>query len=229
MMKRIPKALLAAGFLILISVESRSNGEPLRIGTYLIPGYVNSTNEGKYIHLYREIERRFSWSSQLLIQPTKRVHHNFKNGSLIGYFPALREHKPSNFCLSEPFDQKTVYAFNLRGRPLIQSISDLEGIRLGAVVGYAYGSLITENPKLDITKVRSDFLNVKMLMANHVDAILGDSVVTIAAISQLQASKEIQHDPDSPLSILDIFFAFKNNSVGVKFCEEASVVIREQF
>jgi len=109
----------------------------------------------------------------------------------------------------------------------IQSIFDLEGLKLGAVHGYSYGPEIVNNKKIKIFYTDNDDINVKMLLNGRIDGILGDNKSTLAAINKSKFKDKFIYDLNKPINILDVFYACQNSIIGKQTCSEISDAIKQ--
>ena len=216
-------------FAIPAAYASNESQQPITLGSYYIPGLVDSSTEGKFVEILNEIEQRTGITFTLSLKPTKRMQRDFKRGSIIGYFPELYEHLPlplDQVYVSEPFWTKKIYIFSRDEASHITNIDMLNGKRIALVRGYSYGREIVNNKKITITYVDSDIQSIKLLKLNRVDFVLGDGDSTPAAIQKTQAQKEIFFNLESPIHYLDVFFVFQKNEKGQTIAKKVSKAIK---
>jgi len=198
------------------------------IGSYFIPGLVVNTKEGLFVKLHHEIIRRTQLPLDLVIEPTQRIQHAFKRDLLIGYFPELWQNIPkdkSEVIVSNSIWLKSIIVFTMKDSQSLTQISDLEGLTVGAVRGYSYGK-IESNQNVNIQYVNDDMQNIKKLLSGRIDAIIGDSASTVAAIKDLDLTDEIFYNLTRPIDILEAFYIFQNTAKGHKIRNEINRAIK---
>lgn len=198
------------------------------IGSYYIPGLVNTNGTGTFVDIFEAIKKQTGLALKLQIRPTLRTQREFRDGQLVGYFPELFEGLPlpaDQLLLSEPFWRKPVHLFYRRGEAEITHWQDLEGKRVALVRGYTYGKSITANRKIRLNYVDSDIQSLKMLLFNRVDYILGDLHSTINAVEKLGFKGKVDYT-DNPLFELDVYFVFQDNEEGEYLESRISEAIR---
>ena len=214
--------------IILCSVSVSSLAKQQVIGTYYIPGLVESRKDGLFIRLHHEIVKRAGLDTELIMRPTKRIQRSFKNDRLLAYFPELWENVPkpaSDVVVSETIWYKKIILYSLAD-PSRLDMTDLEKLNLGAVRGYSYGQELMGNQKLHIDYADNDVLNVKRLLRGRVDVLLGDSASTLSAVQGHVRGKEIRYDLSRPFAKLDVFYLCQNTQDGINLCQRLSEAIR---
>ena len=195
--------------------------------SYYIPGLVDNPQRGVMVDMLRALEQQSDLSFQLTLMPTARVQQSFVKNRIYSYFPELEEFRPVNSCRTASFMKKAIIAVNLKGKPPISHVSQLEGLRVGAVTGYSYGKAIVKNPAITLERVDNDKTNLQKLLAGRIDAIAGDIHSTVNAIKELQLEDKVNVDIDQPVALLDVFFVFQNTTQGKAHCEKVSTAIEK--
>lgn len=201
--------------------------QPVPIVSYFIPGLVNKDKTGSMVEMLDRVSEIADIEFDLQLIPTKRVQDSFKRGNIFGYFPALseRRHKPS--CRTANLMQKKIIVVTRKDSPPITEVAQLEGIRVGAVSGYSYGEEIIHNENINIEYVRSDVTNTRKLATGRIDAIVGDAHSTINAIVENNLQDEFWYDPDTPVTLLDVFFVFQDTEEGTSLCDSVSIALEQ--
>lgn len=188
------------------------------IGSYYIPKLVVDKHQGLFIKMHNQVLQRISLDANLVIQPTKRTQRDFKQHKLDAYFPELLENLPkAGVITSEPFYLKKIVLFTKLGSD-IKTIDDLEGKLVGAVTGYSYGENITKNQAIHLDYTKNDDVNIERLMRGHIDAIIGDSSSTVAAIADSKHAEQISYDLGKPIDVLDVFYVCQDSNSGKALC-----------
>lgn len=198
------------------------------IGSYYIPGLVVNTKEGLFVKLHHEIIRRSQLSLDFIIEPTQRIQHSFKRNLLIGYFPELWQNIPkdkSEIIVSDSIWLKSIIVFTMKNKQPITQLSDLEGLTVGAVRGYSYGK-VENNTSIAIQYVNNDMQNIKKLLSGRIDAIIGDSASTVAAIKSLGLTNKIFYNLKRPIDILEAFYIFQNTTKGHEIRNQINIAIK---
>ena len=202
-----------------------ANKEPVEVVSYYIPGLVNEDKTGSLVDMLKKVDEYSGIDFQLKLMPTKRVQKAFSQGLFLGYFPELEEHRVGESCRTANIMQKKIIVFTRQDSPEITSVSQLEGLKVGAVAGYSYGNEIVKNDKIKIEYVKNDDINVKKLLAGRLDVVVGDVHSTVNAVNQSEGKDRLRYDPETPISSLDVFFLFKNNKQGQQLCDDISVAL----
>ena len=197
------------------------------IGSYYIPNLVIDQQQGLFIKMHNEVLRRLSLDTNLIIQPTKRTQRDFKHHKLDAYFPELLENLPkSDVIISDPFYLKKIVLFTKVGSD-IKTMDDLEGKIVGAVTGYSYGENITNNQSINLDYTKNDNDNIERLMRGYIDAIIGDSKSTVAAIESSKHAEQIYYDLDKPIDVLDVFYVCQDSISGKTLCSAINDAIEQ--
>ncbi|MAG77065.1 MAG: hypothetical protein CL811_09925 [Colwelliaceae bacterium] len=223
-MNRLSVRVLLLSLAYLCSL-SQVSAERISIYSYYIPGLVDSAQEGTMVDMLAAIEEHSDLKFNLKLMPTARVQQSFIAERIDSYFPELDEFRPDDSCRTVSFMKKAIVAVNLASKPPITDISQLEGMRVGAVIGYSYGKAIANNPKINLHRVDDDNINIRKLLTGRIDAIIGDAHSTLNAINELKATDKVNIDVSQPISLLDVFFVFQPTEQGVKQCLETSKAI----
>lgn len=202
----------------------------VELGSYYIPGLVEGPDSGFFVRIMQDIERRAGVDFKLNLRPTRRTQLAFREGKLVGYFPELHDSLPlpeDQLLISEPFWIKHIHVFTaLKQGRRIQTVSELEGLRVSVVRGYTYGKEIIHNPNIKKVYVDSDIQSLKMLSAGRIDAVLGDIDSTVSALKQLKLLDQVYFTPDQSLYALDVFFVFQKTPKGRMLNEKVSQAIK---
>jgi polar amino acid transport system substrate-binding protein len=157
-----------------------------------------------------------------------RARIGIKNNKLDSYFPELWENLPgkkNQHVVSIPIFYKRIILFTLKDSAF-SKLSDFGNNTLGIVKGYSYGKKITSDPRLNFAFQENDIINIKLLLNNRINGVLGGYPGTVKAVKESNASHKIHYDLNSPVAILESFYVCKNDSDGVKLCNSISKAIQ---
>ncbi|MDP2559654.1 ABC transporter substrate-binding protein [Psychrobium sp. 1_MG-2023] len=219
------KKLFFIGMILWGQAVSASTVE---IASYYIPGLIEDEHSGSLVQLHQEVIKRAQLESKLVIMPAKRAQYSFKNGLISALFPTLRDKLPlpiEQVITSEPFWLKKIIIFSRKDFPLM-TVEQLSGKKIAAVRGFSYGDSIENNPQIKIHYQKNDHLNIKSLMAGHVDAIIGDNVSTVYALQQSGQSQYVSYKDSDVIDVLDVFYVCLKNEQGQALCEQISQAIK---
>lgn len=209
--------------LLLLSFSVLS--KPIVLGSYYIPGLIESRSSGQLMALLDEIEQITTLDFEVQLYPTKRVQLMFQQGQLPAYFPELETQRSFPSCRTEAFMKKRIVIINRQADPIIDKISGLKGKRIGAVRGFSYGKNITHNSDLTIEWVSGDEVNLKKLLAGRIDAFVGDLSSSVKAIKALKLENEVHYNASEPINELDVFFMFQHDEQLLNVCNQVSDAI----
>jgi len=226
------KKLVFYAFLVFFCVLNADTfgEEKLKIGTFPIPLLVLDEKQGKFVELTRTISERAGLDIEIIVTPPKRTIHKFLQNELDILFPALDVNfSPENMPVKsdELLFLKKDFSFTRKGEPLLKTIKDLEGKRVGITSGYPYVNELINNPQIEIQSARSDELNVLKLMEKRFDAFVVEEVTGLKAFQSKGVANQIQYDPNNPISEMDVYYAFQNTDKGKRLAEIFSKILIE--
>ena len=184
-----------------------ANQKTFILNTFLIPLMVESKTKGVFIELTQELAKRARINIDINIFPAKRAINDFNIGNADALFPALNTFFPDkkSFLLTEEIIyMKRDVAFTLKGQEMIETITQLEGKKIGITRGYAYADDVIHNPNIDFFMTNSDEYSAKMLKAGHIDAFIAEEMSGLAALKRMKLKNEVQYSSKSPISELSL-------------------------
>ncbi len=196
-------------FAVFFAVSSASFAQFPIISTWHIPFYLEDKNNGPFIDMIKEIEKRTHHKFEIQVMPAKRSIQYFKKGKSSILFPAMHPNIPADIKIlkSVPFMKKTIHAFVRKGNTIPVKVQDLIGKKVGLVRGYSYPEEVTQNIKIEIQYATDATQSMKKLEIGWADVVLDDIEVGKAAIAKTGV-KEIIFDKAKPFAHVDVFFAF---------------------
>lgn len=218
---------LVIGFILLaiISIPVTASAEGLVLGTYKIPGLVESDSKGAFVDIALEIQKRSGQEFSIEIGPPKRVFNNFKIGKIFGYFPALDAKLPKEAAKTEHFFLKNTFVFVKKGSPYISTTKGLEGKRVGLTEGFSYSADILDNPAIQKDYAKGVKNNLKKLAVGRIDAFVCDAILALREI-KAESITNVDYDSKSPISSLPAFFAFQPDEAGRAMAEKFTKAIQ---
>ncbi|WP_413574778.1 substrate-binding periplasmic protein [Bdellovibrio sp. HCB290] len=191
--------------------------------TFPIPLMVESSTEGVFINLTRDIAKRSKTDLKIDVLPTGNAILKFTSGEVDGLFPALDVYTPKNSVRSLPFYEKVDYVFYRKTSPL-KTIKDLEGKKVGLTFRYPYAVELTTNRRIKFVFSGDDVTNMKKLAEGSIDAFVVEERSGLRAL-ELSRAKGIAFDPDSPLSKQEVYYAFQDTEGGRSMAKAFSDII----
>jgi polar amino acid transport system substrate-binding protein len=128
---------------------------------------------------------------------------------------------------AETIDCKVDFVSTARGAPLLRSLVDLRGKRVGITHGYPYSREVMAASGHTLEEAASDELNIRKLVAGRIDAFVLDEKTGIQAAKALGLSDAIQHDSLAPVSRQDVYVAFQPNDRGRELAGRMSEALRQ--
>lgn len=201
----------------LLFAASVATAKPIVLATFSIPLMVESPDKGLFVKLTREIAKRNSRQVKIMVYPAGKTLLAFSNNKVDGFFPALDVYLPQSSAKSSVFYRKVDYVFYRKDKPL-KSLKDLEGKKVGLTFRYPYVKELINNKKIQFEMASDDVINMKKLGAGQLDAFVVEERSGLKAL-QLSGQKNIEFDPQTPLSEQVVYFAFQDNEEGKKLAD----------
>lgn len=211
-----------------VFTHASADEKPIRFGTFPIPQLVVDENSGNFVALTREIARRAGMDIEIVVLPPKRVLRQFMDNKIDALFPALDVYfTPDSMPTrtAETLFIKEDFIFSRKGEPFITTLESIEGVTVGVTQGYPYSPALTDNPRINIEEAPSDWANVIKLMKKRTDAFVVEGVAGVEAFRSEGALGQVQYDPDSPISAMDVYYAFQNTEEGHKLATLFSTIL----
>ena len=187
------------------------------VATFPIPMHVESETKGVFIELTREVARQAGTDIAIHVLPPLRAVHGYFDGSYAALFPALDVNFAPGQAIvrtAESIDCKEDFVFTRKGEPMLKTLDDLRGKRVGLTRGYPYAQEVTENKAMNIEIAASDETNIRKLIAGHLDAFVLDEKTGVKAFEILGLTGQMQYAPKEPVSRQDVYYAFQNTPDG---------------
>jgi len=187
-------------------------------------------NNGVFIDLAKEIAKRIEIDIKIAVAPPKRTITRYMQNEIDVLFPALDVFFPPGKApikSKELIYVKTDFVFSKKGAPLLKSVSDLEGKKVGITSGYPYATVIMGNQKIRKDAARSDEANVKKLLVGRIQAFVVEEKSGLQAFSNTGNQDKFQYDPKTPVSRQDVYFAFQNNERGKILADAVTEALAE--
>ncbi|WP_413584421.1 substrate-binding periplasmic protein [Bdellovibrio sp. HCB274] len=207
-------------FLFSLSAQAKTS-----FVTFPIPLMVESSTEGVFIDLTRDIAQRSKTDVKIDVLPTGNAILKFTTGEADGFFPALDVYTPKNSVRTVPFYEKVDYVFYRKVKPL-KSIKDLEGKKVGLTFRYPYAVELTSNRRIKFVFSDDDVSNMKKLADGAIDAFVVEERSGVRAL-ELSRAKGIAFDSENPLSRQEVYYAFKDTEGGRRMAKSFSEIIQQ--
>lgn len=212
-----------------LAVPPATPGPGVAFATFPIPLHVESVRQGLFITLIQEAAQlaRLPHPHIEVMSPMRAVR-SLQLGTHDALFPALDVYFESAQAIvrtRESIDCKEDFVFTRKGTPLLRSVADLRGRRVGITRGYPYAREVTHSPAFEREEAPSDELNIRKLVAGRIDAFVVDAKTGLKAAEALGLRDDLQHDPALPLSRQDVYVAFRATPSGVDWSRRMSAAL----
>ena len=205
---------------LFIVFQYRTNAQSIKIGTFLIPQYVQNESKGEFIELALTIAKKHNIPINIEVLPAKRTISHFEQKLLLGYFPALKALNNIPTYDTIPFYYKKDFLFHLTGNDI-----DLEREnKICLTSGYPYSKDILVKDHLEFVYANSDEACLEMLHLKRVDGFICEAMTGIIAIEKNKNYK-ISVSPGA-ISNKAAYFSFQRNEMGKKLSQIYSSEIR---
>lgn len=227
------KSLFYYAFLIVFFLVGQFTGfcgeKKIKFATFPIPRMVENEKQGIFIELTRDIIERDNLDIEIVIFPPKRAWDLFHREKIDVIFPAFDVNFPkgSQKVTSIAFSSKPDYVFTRKGTPLLRTIKDLEGKRVGLTIGYPYARELLDNSLIDFDLAPTDEYNAKKLVVGRFDAFIVSLKSGLDTFEKLGLLKQIQYDIKTPISTNQFYYACQNTEEGKKICSQISNALRK--
>lgn len=211
--------MIFIGTLSVLYAEEES--KPYRIASYHIPLLVEDANHGAFIDMLREAAQRAGIRYTIVMSPAKRAMRYFEDGDVIGIIPALSATLAADAALTRPIFTKQIHAFVRKGDPLSETISSLEGKRVGLTRGFSYPRAITVNEKIEIDYADTTAGSLKKLLEGRVDVVVADGYTAQRAIEK-EGLSGFHYDLSAVLNEQVAYIAFQNTAEGAALARKIS-------
>lgn len=220
-------------FTACLAIQSNAySGEKIKFGTFPIPRMVEDEKNGIFVELTHAMAQRANLDIEILVFPPKRTWVHFRKNKINVIFPAfdvnfLPDKHSGQPTQSTPFSAKPDYVFTRKGRPLLKTIKDLEGKKVGVTLGYPYVKELIENPLIEIDSAHYDELGAKMLVSGRIDAFVISLKTGLDTFKKLGVLDQVQYDIETPLSVHEFYYACHSTEQGKKLCKSISNALDE--
>jgi len=176
------RGLIAVLALVMVFAASLGWAKTYKMGTYQIPLMVESKDKRVFIDLVKEVIGRTGEQFEIVVAPPKRTVASFHKGAIDGFFPCLDVLLQKDAAKSKPIYVKADFAFTRSDAPIIKSISQLEGKKVGITVGYPYAKALISDKKIKLEGADNDVLNMKKLSKGRIDAFVVEEKTGVKAL-----------------------------------------------
>ncbi len=224
-MKRL--AFFSAVLVSMFFCVQSFGAERIKFGTFPIPLMVVDEQNGVFIELTKTIAQGSNLDIEFIIAPPKRTISDFLENKIEVLFPALDVSFPVGI---KPIKSKELiyikedFVFTKKGNPMLKSLKDLKGKKIGITRGYPYARELTDNDQITVDVANSDELNVRKLMKGRIDAFVVEEKSGLKSFEN-EGINDFQYDPDVPVSKQDVYYAFQNNENGKDLANILSKVL----
>ncbi len=202
-----------------LAIAGQIKAETIQLNTFHIPLMVENEHQGIFIELVRSIEDHLSNDIKIKVFPANRAILRFHANLIDGLFPALDVMLSKPYIRSNAIYIKEDFGFVVKGKPVPATLDDLKGKRIGLTDGYPYCNELFEVDGIHFEYARSDVNNIGMLARDRIDVFIVEEKSGLRAFSKSATRIHYDYHRDSPLSRMDVYFAFQNSSQGKRYAE----------
>lgn len=192
--------------------------EPIKLHTYTnYPPYLYHEHDqqtGLYMQIVDLTLKAINQPYTVQTLPFKRGLHQTANGDGVMIGIVKNEQRMQTLDFSQPFYQERVSVFfNHSKTPLIEEMHELEGLRIGTLLGWSYGPefdkakesglLFTNDSNLEV--------NLNLLAKGRLDAMVHSELSTAYMTNKLGLNDKV-FLASKPLALADIHFAVKKGT-----------------
>jgi polar amino acid transport system substrate-binding protein len=185
---------------------------------------------GVFVELTRTIAERANLDIEIIVVPVKRALAYFNVQKFDVLFPGLDVYFPPEnppIKSEELITVKHDFVFTRKGTPLLSTLQELEGKRVGITLGYPYARALIENPLIMLEEAPADENNTKKLIAGRIDAFVVEERTGMQAFINTGLHDEMQYDRTSPIAHQNVYYAFQNTDGGKQLAEIVSRTLSE--
>lgn len=224
-MKRVSILAVCVVLLLLgVSLVIAQNARQHRMVSYHIPLLADDAEHGAFILLFREAARRAGVRYTMEMLPAKRAMRFFEDGEAMGIVPALRTTLEKDAALTRQIFNKKIHAFVRKGSPVLRSIKELAGKRVGLTRGFSYPRSITKNKRILLDYADTTEGSLKKLADGRVDVVVADGYTAFYAMKELSLD-DLVFDLSAVLNEQPVFIAFQKTPEGRELAERISWAI----
>lgn len=199
--------------------------ETIHFGTFIIPQFVQNSDQGEFVKLARHISSRIGLDAQIEIYPPKRLIKYFAQEKFDVIFPGVDIRigpKHIEMIKTRPYYIKRDHLFSLK-----TTGTNIRGKTLCLTTGYPYDEKFIEKNDLKIVYTKSDEKCLRMLTLKRADYFLCELASGVSAIRNVLSTDTNPYRVNPrPVSELPVYFAFKksNAELAKKFDHELDIL-----
>lgn len=203
--------------------------ESIKIVAGQYRGVLDSPTSGVLAEIHHLIAAETQLPVSFEISPVRRARHTFYSGGAQGIFAVFNAvDRPKSVIYSLPFAKLSRYLITGHGQPVLRTLSDLKGLRVGLVNGYIYNHLDMELLAAQGTIVHwspDQEANLRMLSAGRLDVIVATPYECVMLAKQSQLPRP-SFDLGSPITHYEFVYAFHETAQGNVLQEKFSKAIQ---
>lgn len=215
-------------FFLLFSFSNQAFAERVYFATLEWPPFTGQElkDQGIFALIAKKAFKAMGHELVLEFYPWSRATKLGQNDpKYAGYFPKYYDKDlANNFLFSDPIGSSIIGFVELKSKPIVwNDLNDLKPYRIGTVRGYTNTEQIDEmfsKHQLNEKPAVSDLINLKKLMANHLDMAIIDKTVLeylLHTNKDLSKLKKQFHFNQRTLENKEISLCFKKTSEGKKW------------
>lgn len=224
-------SILMICFFTLTVLSVQAWAKTYRAMSFLIPGdYIKNEKEGAVVELFWEVAKRITKKTgdkfELELYPVKRSSLYFKKNIAQIHFLSVKRPRKDRIH-SYAVILKLDVAMTRKDDPLISSVKELEGKRIGLIRGYHYPAEILDNKKISIHFIDKYEQNLKKLIHGRIDAFVVPENIGERLIKNEEFKGKIHYPEDKPLFAQEVTFVFHKSEEGREIQQKFNRALEE--
>ncbi len=217
-------------FFILPPFSIHARAETYKAASFLIPGgYIINRDKGFIMELFWEVVRKLEKTGdkcEFSILPVKRSSSLFKQSKIDIHFLSVKRPRKDRIH-SHAVILKFDVALTRKNDPLITSIKELEGKKVGLIRGYYYPKELIENKKISISYADKYEQNMGMLIRKRIDAFIIPENICKKLIKNEKHKNQTHYCDTGPLFTHEVTFVFHKTMKGRKIQQKFNKALEE--
>lgn len=209
--------------LLMLSTCWGSETKKVRIGTFLIPKYVQSPSKGEFVQLVNMLAKKANVEIEIVLIPAKRAYIEVTEGSIVGMFPAMESRDLSNFEKTTSFYPKEMFVFWREGH----DYTKLSSPKVCVAEGYTYPEDYMRQQGWKKVTSKTDATCLVLLSKKRVDLFVSEIETGVTEVKNQGLEKVIKYDRYRPISSDKATLIFRKGPEGKILSEKFDKALKE--
>lgn len=204
-------------------------GEKITATSFYIKIMVETPVTGAFVEIAQTAAKRAGMDLAVTILPPNRMGKDFLENKYNMLFPALDVQFPdmSKIIRSTALiDIKKDFAFVRIDDPIVKTIAELKGKRVGLTKGYPYVKALTDSKDFTVDWGESEQNNMEKLAKGRIDVAIGDRRSAWDACRKAGIDNKVKFDDKASIVEQEVYFAFHNDAQGAALEKKFSAAVK---